>query len=470
MCIQAAHLCSRRLSVKTSTVCIHAEPHASQVTEKEFARLASSELPRLQGDSRGTTFTHEQLQRTFAKADLNGDGEIDFNEFFLWLSGGAKGESRNVSPDLHRSSTSSPLGGAAEGAAGSTAGGAPPIEGRKELDERLLKETDRRHVHGRAWAWATMRLHAHAHDSHAHAHAHVHVHIMQPYGSACPCPRTRFKCTCTCTCSCTCECTETCTYTCTTYARTHACTCSCTCMCTCACARCAGCRLARRSHGIGEIDQEAADANAILRERRQARKHAEREARLRALEAARLDCATLLAQIAERRDRGEVPSTEYADHMEPMSPRALRAAWKQFEGGLDAGGGGSGSGSGGGGVALGFEAFGALVSQLVAAQGRPPLSTFEQLGLFASCDLDSSQDIDFNEWCGVFPLLAALLEKQQSASTAARSRAAIAASAAVTSGDGGGGKVLVGAGEGAPAALQLKLTGSGPAVRTKGTK
>ena len=70
------------------------------MTEKEFARLASSELPRLQGDSRGTTFTHEQLQRTFAKADLNGDGEIDFNEFFLWLSGGAKGESRNVSPDL----------------------------------------------------------------------------------------------------------------------------------------------------------------------------------------------------------------------------------------------------------------------------------------------------------------------------------------------------------------------------------
>ena len=53
------------------------------MTEKEFARLASSELPRLQGDSRGTTFTHEQLQRTFAKADLNGDGEIDFNEFFL---------------------------------------------------------------------------------------------------------------------------------------------------------------------------------------------------------------------------------------------------------------------------------------------------------------------------------------------------------------------------------------------------
>ena len=180
----------------------------------------------------------------------------------------------------------------------------------------------------------------------------------------------------------------------------------------------------------------------------------------------------LLAQIAERRDRGGGPSTEYADHMEPMSPRALRAAWRQFQGGLDAGGGGSGSGSGGGSVALGFEAFGALVSQLVAAQGRPPLSTFEQLGLFASCDLDSSQDIDFNEWCGVFPLLAALLEKQQRASTAARSRAAIAASAAVTSGDGGG-KVLVGAGEagpGAAAALQLKLTGSGPAVRTDGTK
>ena len=294
-----------------------------------------------------------------------------------------------------------------------------------------------------------VHAHAHAHASNAHAHAHAHAHaranaLRHAHAHAHA------------------------------YAHTHACTCSCTCTCTYACARCAGCRLARRSHGIGEIDEEAADANAILRERRQARKHAEREARLRALEAVRLDCATLLAQIAERRDRGEVPSTEYADHMEPMSPRALRAAWKQFEGGLDAGGGGSGSGSGGGSVALGFEAFGALVSQLVAAQGRPPLSTFEQLGLFASCDLDSSQDIDFNEWCGVFPLLAALLEKQQRASTAARSRAAIAASAAVTSGDGGGGKVLVGAGEGTPAALQLKLTGaptgSGPAVRTKGTK
>ena len=108
-------------------------------------------------------------------------------------------------------------------------------------------------------------------------------------------------------------------------------------------------------------------------------------------------------------------------------------------------------------------------AERTAAQGRPPLSTLEQLGLFASCDLDSSQDIDFNEWCGVFPLLAALLEKQQRASTAARSRAAIAASAAVTSSDGGG-KVLVGAGEagpGAAAALQLKLTGSGPAVRTE---
>ena len=181
VCIQAAHLCSRRLSVKLPPCASTLQPHAYQVTEKEFARLASSELPRLQGDSRGTTFTYEQLQRTFAKADLNGDGEIDFNEFFLWLSGGAKGESRNVSPDLHRASISSPLGGAAEGAAGGTAGGAAPIEGRKELDERLLKETDRRHVHGWAWAWATMRLHAHAHDGHAHAHVHVHVHVMQPW-------------------------------------------------------------------------------------------------------------------------------------------------------------------------------------------------------------------------------------------------------------------------------------------------
>jgi hypothetical protein len=239
---------------------------------------------------------------------------------------------------------------------------------------------------------------------------------------------------------------------------------------------CAGRRLARRSHGIGEIDEEAADASAIIRQRRQARKQAETEARLRALEVARLDCGTLLAQIAQRRERGEVPSTEFADHVEPMSPRALRAAWKQFQGRLDAGGGGggggggSGGGSGGGGAVLGFEAFGALVSQLVAAQGQLPLSTFEQLGLFAECDLDGSQDIDFNEWCGALPRLAEFLEKKQKrTSTAARSRWAIAASAAVTSGGGGGGggKELVGGGDdaGAAAALRLKLT-IASAVRT----
>ena len=238
---------------------------------------------------------------------------------------------------------------------------------------------------------------------------------------------------------------------------------------------CAGRRLARRSHGIGEIDEEAADASAIIRQRRQARKQAETEARLRALEVARLDCGTLLAQIAQRRERGEVPSTEFADHVEPMSPRALRAAWKQFQGRLDAGGGGgggggSGGGSGGGGAVLGFEAFGALVSQLVAAQGQLPLSTFEQLGLFAECDLHGSQDIDFNEWCGALPRLAEFLEKKQKrTSTAARSRWAIAASAAVTSGGsgGGGGKELVGGGDeaGAAAALRLKLT-IASAVRT----
>ena len=234
---------------------------------------------------------------------------------------------------------------------------------------------------------------------------------------------------------------------------------------------CAGRRLARRSHGIGEIDEEAADASAIIRQRRQARKQAETEARLRALEVARLDCGTLLAQIAQRRERGEVPSTEFADHVEPMSPRALRAAWKQFQGRLDAGGGGGGGGgSGGGGAVLGFEAFGALVSQLVAAQGQLPLSTFEQLGLFAECDLHGSQDIDFNEWCGALPRLAEFLEKKQKrTSTAARSRWAIAASAAVTSGGGGGGggKELVGGGDeaGAAAALRLKLT-IASAVRT----
>jgi len=187
-----------------------------------------------------------------------------------------------------------------------------------------------------------------------------------------------------------------------------------------------------------------------------------------------LDCGTLLAQLAQRREHGEVPSTEFADHVEPMSPRGLRAAWKQFQGRLDAGGGGgsgsggggsgSGSGGSGGGAALGFEAFGALISQLVAAQGRPPLSTLEQLGLFAKCDLDGSQDIDFNEWCGALPQLAAIFARKK---TAARSRWGIAALAAVKSGGGGGGgKELVGDGEaGAAAALRLKLTVAA-AVRT----
>ena len=135
-------------------------------------------------------------------------------------------------------------------------------------------------------------------------------------------------------------------------------------------------------------------------------------------------------------------------------------------GGSGSGGGGSGSGSGGsgGGAALGFEAFGALISQLVAAQGRPPLSTLEQLGLFAKCDLDGSQDIDFNEWCGALPQLAAIFARKK---TAARSRWGIAALAAVKSGGGGGGgKELVGDGEaGAAAALRLKLTVAA-AVRT----
>ena len=54
--------------------------HDGRVTEDEFARLASAELPRLQGHERGTSFTHEQLQQTFAKADLNGDGEVHFSE------------------------------------------------------------------------------------------------------------------------------------------------------------------------------------------------------------------------------------------------------------------------------------------------------------------------------------------------------------------------------------------------------
>ena len=85
-----------------------------------------------------------------------------------------------------------------------------------------------------------------------------------------------------------------------------------------------------------------------------------------------------------------------------------------------------GSSGGGGGAALVYESFSALVSKMVTAQGRQPLSTLEQLGLFANCDLDGSQDIDFNEWCGALPRLAALLEKRQDASVAAHARWATA--------------------------------------------
>ena len=52
----------------------------------------------------------------------------------------------------------------------------------------------------------------------------------------------------------------------------------------------------------------------------------------------------------------------------------------------------------------------------ILAQGRPPLTTLELLGLFADCDVDGSdgsEAIDFNEWCGAIPRLAALLEMQK---------------------------------------------------------
>ena len=43
-------------------------------------------------------------------------------------------------------------------------------------------------------------------------------------------------------------------------------------------------------------------------------------------------------------------------------------------------------------------------------------TTLELLGLFADCDVDGSdgsEAIDFNEWCGAIPRLAALLEMQK---------------------------------------------------------
>ena len=58
-----------------------------------------------------------------------------------------------------------------------------------------------------------------------------------------------------------------------------------------------------------------------------------------------MDGGTLLAHLAQRRDRGEVPSTEFADQGEPRCRRAAarreQAARgsRTFQGRLDAGGG-----------------------------------------------------------------------------------------------------------------------------------
>ena len=52
----------------------------------------------------------------------------------------------------------------------------------------------------------------------------------------------------------------------------------------------------------------------------------------RALDAARLDCGALLAQLAQRRDRGEVPSTEFlptkgSPHVAARAARRVENAW-----------------------------------------------------------------------------------------------------------------------------------------------
>ena len=99
--------------------------------------------------------------------------------------------------------------------------------------------------------------------------------------------------------------------------------------------------------GSGEIDEEAADVNvksssntaaAALQGR--AHRPSGGGTAARALEAARLDGGTLLAHLAQRRDRGEVPSTDFLPTKgSPHVAAALRVAWRTLGRGGRADGG-----------------------------------------------------------------------------------------------------------------------------------
>ncbi len=152
--------------------------------------------------------------------------------------------------------------------------------------------------------------------------------------------------------------------------------------------------------------EDAADAREVVRRRRAAKRQTEIETRVREVATATTESVdATTSAVAALRAAGGMPSLEIVDHVSGMSPRKLRAAWKQFSTALPPAT-----------HELLFDDFQKLVAQFVAAQGRPPLTTLELLGLFADCDVDGSdgsEAIDFNEWCGAIPRLAALLEQQK---------------------------------------------------------
>ena len=315
----------------------------------EFSKVVSSELPRLMGQGSGLarSFAAEQLERTFLKADLNGDGRIDFNEFYVWLSGGSKEQDGWAA------------GGGGGGWAESTRG-EEEEEGREEYNNRLLKAADN---------WLTKKS-----------------------------------------------------------------------------------RRKSSAQEAGAADVDDVDAKAVVRKRREARRRAEQRHSAKVAEELTTGeaGAQLQAALDDLEARGQLESRAITDHIGALSPRALRAAWRQFSGGAADARGVS---------TLNFDEFSALCTRLAAAQlgrGAAPLSTLELVGLFAQANLDGDGAIDFNEWCASLPHLDELL--------AARRQAAHENAAGVTPGSAqaaaGAGAEQAGAveGGGRAALTPLKLS------------
>ena len=318
----------------------------------EFSKVVSSELPRLMGQGSGIVrgFTAEQLERTFLKADLNGDRRIDFNEFFVWLSGGSKEQDGWAA------------GGGGGGGGGGWAEGTrgdEEEEGREEYNDRLLKAADN---------WLTKKSRR---------------------------------------------------------------------------------RSTAQEAGAAEAD---VDAKAVVRKRREARRRAEERHSAKVAEELTTGeaGAQLQAALDDLEARGLLESRAITDHIGALSPRALRAAWRQFSGGAADARGVS---------TLNFDEFSALCTRLATAQlgrGAAPLTTLELLGLFAQANLDGDGAIDFNEWCASLPHLDELLAARRQA---AHERAAGVAPGAAQA-DAGAGAEQAGAveGGGRAALTPLKLS------------